>query len=77
MREKLPLGACQNHVAVPRRVCIKKSDPERHGYTTGCQKCQAIANGQLSSHNHSDKCRERIMQEIAKTDEGKERIAQM
>ena len=55
---------------VPRRVYIKKSDLELHGYTAGYQICESLARGQTSSKNHSDRCRPRPMQEIAKTDEG-------
>ena len=62
---------------VPRRVYIKKFDLELPGYTTGCQNCDSLARDQTSCKNHSDRCRTRPMEEIAKTDEGKERIAEV
>ena len=54
----------------PRRVYIKQADLDRHGYATGCQKCELLAPGQPNSKNRSDLCGRRIMEEIAKTDEG-------
>ena len=64
-------------VHVLRHVYIKMSDLERHGYMAGCQKCESLVRGPTSSSNHSDRCRKRLMEGIAKMDEGRECIAEI
>ena len=57
---------------VPRRTYIKPSDIEKYGFTSGCARCDdALKNGHgETSKPHSEKCRKRIMADIAKTPEG-------
>ena len=57
----------------PRRVNIQRRDYQRHGYTDGCAGCDAMATG-TAKRPHNPRCIERMMDELAKTDEGKERI---
>ena len=62
--------------SVPRRVYIKPSDIDQFGWTDGCQRCEhakKYGHGQTSKP-HSEICRNRIMAEMAKTDEGRLRI---
>ena len=67
--------------AVPqrRRMYIKQADIDAFGYTTGCPRCDhAMRYGpNRTAKGHNDKCRERIMAELAKTPEGQARIARM
>ena len=61
-----------------RRVYIKARDLENHGYTSGCPRCEhemKYGKGRTTLP-HSERCRQRIMEELAKTDEGQRRIAE-
>ena len=44
---------------VPRRMYIKKSDVEEHGYTVRCPGCISILRG-TARQEHSDACRRRL-----------------
>ena len=55
----------------PRRPYIVKKFFEMHGYTEGCEGCSRLSANMKSKRPHSDKCRERMYQEMKKTDEGK------
>ena len=58
---------------VVRRVYIMKQDLETYGYTEGCKGCKALAAG-TRPQAHTEGCRARIEAELAKTDEGRERL---
>ena len=59
-----------------RRLYIKKSDIEAFGYTEGCVKCDHDMKYGFgrTTKGHSDQCRKRITEELAKTPAGMERI---
>ncbi len=47
----------------PRRVFIKLSDLELHGFTAGCRRCNLMRNGQAAlGVKHLDACRLRVEQ---------------
>ena len=56
---------------VARRTYIKQSDLDSHGYTEHCPRCDHIREGRPGKPpNHSEPCRLRLMQAIAKTPRG-------
>ena len=59
---------------VPRRTMLKRADFLRFGLTAGCAGCQWTANPIGQSRNHTEDCRSRIEDELAKTEEGQKRI---
>ena len=59
---------------MPRRTMLKNADFVRYGLTGGCPGCQWIQNPVGQSRNHTEDCRRRIEIELAKTDEGQERL---
>ena len=61
--------------AKPKRVYIKKEDVVEHGATAGCPGCRAARLGQ-TAQGHTEECRRRITEEMAKTDQGKRRLEQ-
>ncbi|CAJ1440802.1 unnamed protein product, partial [Effrenium voratum] len=59
---------------VPRGIYIRRDvELEAYGYTEGCDGCERARHG-LSHKQHSRVCKERIMAEMSKSDEGKERV---
>ena len=54
---------------VPRRLCIRAKDIDRHGVTPNCKGCIATLRGE-GGVPHSDTCRKRLTDEIGKSDEG-------
>ena len=60
-----------------RQVYITPKDLARYGLTRGCKKFDHERNygPGMTSAAHSNICRDRIMKELAKTDEGQVRIA--
>ena len=64
-------------VALSRQVYIKPSDIESNGLTRGCPKCDhELTYGPGRTYKgHSKVCRDRVMGELAKTVEGRIRIA--
>ena len=59
-----------------RRVYIKAKDIEQYGYTSGCPKCEhemKYGKGRTTVP-HSERCRQHIMAELAKTEAGQRRI---
>ena len=53
----------------PRRVFIKLSDLELHGFTAGCRRCGLMRNGQAAlGVNHLDACRLRVEQAMRDAD---------
>ena len=63
-------------IRVCRRLYIKKADVEAFGYTEGCVKCDhdLLYGYGRTTKGHSDQCRRRIMEELAKTPAGMERV---
>ena len=53
----------------PRQVYVKTKDIKQYGYSTGCPGCRAIETGKTPVP-HSQQCRERVVEELQKTDEG-------
>ena len=56
-----------------RRWKITKEDIETYGITPGCLGCRTIKAG-LPRQNHSERCRQRIEDEIKNTEEGRAKI---
>ena len=56
-----------------RRMRLKKSDFEEHGYTDGCIGCNAQRRG-MTPQSHSEQCRARLEKLLSRTDAGKERV---
>ena len=44
---------------------------DTHGYTEGCDGCGRLSAGMKAKRPHSDKCRDRMYQEMRKTEEGR------
>ena len=61
---------------VARKLYILRKDLEKHGFTPGCLGCASVRNGTQPQLPHSDECRQRIMKEVEKTDDGKKRLQQ-
>ena len=77
--EQLEGAQVRGDVAVrqERKLYIKKSDIEMFGDSEGCARCEhdlRFGYGRTTK-GHSDKCRERIYTELAKTPAGQVRIA--
>ena len=62
-----------------RKLYILPKDLELYGYTPGCKKCQSyLGGGKVNfTGSHSDACRTRLMNELAKSPEGAARIARI
>ena len=62
--------------APTRRFRINDADVRSHGFTDGCTQCSHIQRyGKTKpGAQHTEKCRERILDEIGKSDEGKARL---
>ena len=62
-------------VAPFRRVYIRQSDLETHGYTAGCEACAAIREGRSRAGiNHSEHCRQRVTEALRETTSGRARL---
>ena len=61
---------------VARRVYMSKKDFEMFGYTSGCPRCdhELKWGPGRTSRPHSERCRTRIMAELAKTESGRLRL---
>ena len=57
----------------PRDFKILQKDLQKYGYTSGCPGCLA-ARLKQQAQNHNTNCRNRIKQELLKTDEGRARV---
>ena len=55
---------------VPRRMYIKKSDVEEHGYTVKCPGCISILR-ETARQEHRDACRRRLEKEMEGTQKAK------
>ena len=64
-------------VVMVRQVYIKPADIKKHGLTRGCKKCdhERLYGPGRTSAGHSKLCRDRIINEMSKTPEGRIRIA--
>ena len=58
----------------PRRAYIMKQFFEEHGYSEGCDGCGCLAAGLKKKRPHSDKCRNRIYEEMRKTEKGRKHL---
>ena len=60
-----------------RRLRINQSDLDAHGYIEGCQQCEYIQrHGKARvGGQHSNRCRERLVEAIRATDDGSNRIS--
>ena len=61
---------------IARRVYIRASDIRQYGYTSGCPRCEhemRYGPGRTAV-SHSERCRTRIMEELAKSEAGKIRL---
>jgi hypothetical protein len=56
----------------PRRLYIRRKDLEQHGVTVGCEGCESLINGG-AQRTHTEECRDRIREELLKTEEGQAR----
>ena len=56
-----------------RRIYIKKTDVETYGKTPGCPGCESMGRGGKAK-NHTETCRNRLEEEMKKTEQGQERI---
>ena len=65
-----------NPPIVARRPYIRQRDVELYGYTHGCPKCDhaRLHGANRTTVKHSETCRARLLAEIAKTDQGRQRI---
>ena len=60
---------------IPRRMRLTREMFERFGLTAQCLGCRAIRTGIGYPANHTERCRERIEQELEKEPEGASRVA--
>ena len=60
----------------PRRVYITRKVVEDYGFTPGCRGCEAVLAGDptAASRNHTEKCRRRMAEAMAKDEQGKRRL---
>ena len=66
-----------DRVFVARQVYFKRGDFEEHGFTEGCARCfhDRTHGFGRTSRPHSKAFRDRLMGELAKTEDGKRRLA--
>ena len=57
----------------PRATYLTKEDWKNFGYTEDCDGCGRLASG-MAPRRHTDKCRQRIKEEMKKTPEGRRRL---
>ncbi len=57
--------------AIPRQIYIRKRELEKHGYTKGCVRCDAIRACGSTTAQHSAACRKRI-EEAMQADESEQ-----
>ena len=70
----------KERVAAVGRLYIKQEDLDLYGYTQHCPKCESIivhGNESRSTVPYSEQCRARITAEVAKTEEGQERLQEV
>ena len=60
---------------VLRRVYIRQTDLDSHGYTAGCPACDAIRTGySREGILHSESCRSRVVGKLGESEEGRKRL---
>ena len=59
---------------VPRRARLTPDDFHKFGFTVGCGGCEQIQTGSAIRKNHSQICRDRIEDELTKSDAGQHRL---
>ena len=59
---------------VPRRVYLRSKEFDEHGFTPGCSGCTSMMKGEKKSIHHSEECRARMSEAMAKTEVGKKRL---
>ena len=58
-----------------RQVYLRPSDFDEFGFTRGCARCDRFRrDGEWGTRPHSQACRERISEALAKTEQGKVRL---
>ena len=62
--------------AIPRDFPIKKEYLEKFGYTEASGRCRAIQTGRTPTQHHTNKCRQRIRDNLEKTESKKVQEAQ-
>ena len=71
--ERMPRPLEMGPEVARRRMKLTKQDFAQHGMTARCPGCAAIRRGGPAA-NHTERCRERVEAEIAKTPEGATRL---
>ena len=71
--EKSPVQSRQKEVEF-RRLRITPDMLKKHGYTQGCEGCKHKQAGMSTTRPHTEKCRRRLVEELAKTVEGQRMI---
>ena len=61
---------------IPRKIYLRVTDFDKHGFTPGCRGCESIITKAKYRINHSDECRARILVELAKEESGQQRLAE-
>lgn len=60
---------------IMKRLYIRKQDLLSFGYSNNCSACEFVRQGvDRAGVNHSENCRERIMHELSKSSEGRDRL---
>ena len=57
-----------------RRLRITKPTLERYGYTEKCEGCRYMQAGMDDQRPHTEQCRQRIEEEMKKTQDGQMRL---
>ena len=72
-QDDVPLPVPREEIHIPRRVRIGRTDLEQHGFTDSCPGCEASQkNG--TPRGHTERCRNRLMEALRGTDDGRKRI---
>ena len=73
---RAPVSAPDPHRGVPepRRIMLRQTDFTKFGFTAGCAGCEWLTHKVGHSRNHTEACRDRIMEELNATEEGRLRI---
>ena len=69
--QDIPRDEAQASDPLVRRTPITHKEIDKYGPTPGCAGCQAKSRGEVTRRGHSDKCRQRIEEEMRKDDTDK------
>ena len=70
-----PLRPVPPKEEVWRRMYLRKADFDKHGYTAGCNACDALREGRSRAGIiHSEHCRKRLIDLLKDTSDGQERL---